>query len=121
MLKGIQYTIPKEDALEKAREGKGDTLTTRDKHLRECFVVARDDADKSAIENEIKSMPNYFADYDTIVHFITAAEFDRDHNAMPHGGLVLRRGNVEINNSIEAIFSHLRPKLEAEVAKILFP
>lgn len=94
VLKGIQYTIPKEDALEKAREGKGDTLTTRDKHLRECFVVARDDADKSAIENEIKSMPNYFADYDTVVHFITAEEFDRDHNAMPHGGLVLRSGSV---------------------------
>lgn len=94
VVKGIQYTVPKEDALEKARSGRGESLTTRDKHLRECFVVAAEDADKAEIERSIVTMPNYFAEYDTVVHFITAEEFDRDHNKMPHGGFVLRSGEV---------------------------
>ncbi len=90
----IQYTIPKDDALAAARRGEGATLTTRDKHLRECFVVAKEGADKAAIEREIATMPNYFDQYDTIVHFIDREEFDRDHGAMPHGGAVLRSGVV---------------------------
>ncbi len=94
VLKGIQYTIPKEAALQKARQGQGDSLTTRDKHLRECFVVAEDGADLGKIENEIKTMPNYFADYDTIVHFVSEAEFNREHTRMSHGGIVLRSGEV---------------------------
>ena len=94
VVKGIQYTVPKQEALDKARSGHGETLTTRDKHLRECFVVAADDADKAEIERQIVTMPNYFDEYDTVVHFITAEEFDRDHNKMPHGGFVLRSGEV---------------------------
>ena len=81
-------------ALDAARRGEGASLTTRDKHLRECFVVAADDADKAEIEREIVTMPNYFDEYDTVVHFISAEEFDRDHTAMPHGGFVLRSGDV---------------------------
>ncbi len=89
-----QYTIPKDEALKKARCGEGDTLTTRDKHLRECFVVAKEGADTTLIENTIKQMPNYFAEYDTVVHFISQEEFDRDHKGIPHGGFVLRSGIV---------------------------
>ena len=94
VLKGVQYTVPKQAALDAARRGEGASLTTRDKHLRECFVVAADDADKAEIEREIVTMPNYFDEYDTVVHFISAEEFDRDHTAMPHGGFVLRSGDV---------------------------
>ena len=83
-----QYTIPKEEALEAVRSGANPDLTTRQKHLRECFVVAAEGADKARIENEIKTMPNYFADYDTIVHFISQEELDRDHSGIPHGGMV---------------------------------
>lgn len=98
----VQYTIPKQDALKAAREGSGETLTTRDKHLRECFVVACDGADKAYIEKTIKEMPNYFADYDTVVHFIDADEFNRDHTDMPHGGFVLRSGeNSGKKNNLE--------------------
>lgn len=107
--KGIQYTIPKQDALDAAREGRGAQLTTRDKHLRECFVVAKDGADKALIEKTIKEMPNYFADYDTIVHFISDEEFDRNHNTIPHGGFVLRSGqsngmkhNLEFSLKLES-------------------
>ncbi|MBE7030120.1 MAG: diaminopimelate dehydrogenase [Ruminococcaceae bacterium] len=91
---GIQYTIPVESAVDAARSGDNPTLTTRQKHLRECFVVAEDGADKAQIEQEIKSMPNYFADYETIVHFITEEELKRDHSAMPHGGFVIRGGGT---------------------------
>nr|WP_296485745.1 diaminopimelate dehydrogenase [uncultured Acetatifactor sp.] len=87
-----QYTIPVEDALKAVRAGENPDLTTRQKHTRECFVVAEEGADKAAIEKEIKTMPNYFADYDTTVHFITAEELRRDHSGIPHGGLVLRSG-----------------------------
>ena len=89
-----QYTIPKEDALDAVRSGSNPELTTRQKHLRECFVVAKEGADLSLIENEIKAMPNYFADYDTIVHFITAEEMARDHSGIPHGGFVIHAGKT---------------------------
>ena len=89
-----QYTIPIESALEAVRSGKNPEFTTREKHLRECFVVAEDGADKARIENEIKTMPNYFADYDTVVHFITMEELKRDHSGIPHGGFVIRTGET---------------------------
>ena len=102
---GKQYTIPVEAALEKVRNGENPELTTRDKHIRECFVVAEEGADKAKIEKEIKEMPNYFADYDTIVHFITEEELARDHSGIPHGGFVIRSGktgwNEEHNHIIE--------------------
>ena len=93
-----QYTIPKDEALSAVRSGSNPELTTREKHLRECFVVAEDGADKSKIENEIKTMPNYFADYDTIVHFISEEELKRDHSGIPHGGFVIRSGKTGFNN-----------------------
>ena len=100
-----QYTIPVEAALEGARSGKNPELTTRDKHIRECFVVAEEGADLSRIENEIKTMPNYFADYDTIVHFISAEEMKKSHSTLPHGGFVIRSGSTgwdkENNHVIE--------------------
>ncbi|MDO4293502.1 MAG: diaminopimelate dehydrogenase [Eubacteriales bacterium] len=87
-----QYTIPVPEALEAVRSGKNPELTTRQKHTRECFVVAKEGADLARIENEIKTMPNYFADYDTTVHFITEEEMKRDHSGLPHGGCVIRTG-----------------------------
>ena len=100
-----QYTIPVESALEAVRSGVCPELTTREKHLRECFVVASDGADKARIEKEIKEMPNYFADYDTTVHFITEEELARDHSGIPHGGFVIRTGKtglgLENNHVIE--------------------
>ncbi len=89
-----QYTIPVESALEAVRSGTCPELTTREKHLRECFVVAEEGADLARIENEIKTMPNYFADYDTTVHFITKEELMRDHAGIPHGGFVIRTGKT---------------------------
>ena len=100
-----QYTIPVEEALAAVRSGSCPELTTRQKHLRECFVVAEDGADLNRIENEIKSMPNYFADYDTTVHFISEEELARDHSGIPHGGFVIRTGKTgfdgENNHVIE--------------------
>ena len=89
---GKQYTIPVEAAMEAVRKGENPELTTREKHTRECFVVAEEGADKAKIEEEIKTMPNYFADYDTTVHFISEEELKRDHSGIPHGGVVLRSG-----------------------------
>ncbi len=89
-----QYTIPVEDAVERVRNGENPELTTREKHTRECFVVAEDGADKERIEEQIKTMPNYFADYDTTVHFITEEEMKRDHSGLPHGGSVLYSGET---------------------------
>ena len=80
---GKQYTIPVEDALKEVRSGSKPELTTRQKHIRECFVVAEEGADKSKIEETIKNMPNYFADYDTTVHFISEEELKRDHRRNP--------------------------------------
>ncbi len=91
---GKQYTIPNEAAVNQIRNGENPELSTREKHLRECFVVAEEGADLERIANEIKSMPNYFADYDTTVHFISEAELEEKHSAMPHGGLVLRSGTT---------------------------
>lgn len=82
-----QYTVPVQNALDAVRRGENPELTVRQKHTRECFVVVEDGADKARIENEIKTMPNYFADYDTTVNFISLEELKRDHNGIPHGGL----------------------------------
>ena len=87
-----QYTIPVESALDSVRQGLEPELTTREKHTRECFVVAEEGADLARIESEIVNMPNYFADYNTTVHFITEEELRRDHSGIPHGGFVLRSG-----------------------------
>jgi len=89
-----QYTIPVDEALEAVRSGANPELSTRQKHTRECFVVAQEGADKARIEHEIKTMPNYFADYDTTVHFISAEELARDHGGIPHGGFVIRCGKT---------------------------
>ena len=101
-----QYTIPKEEALNKVRSGENPDLSTRDKHLRECFVVAADGADLKKIENEIKTMPNYFADYDTIVHFISADELKANHSGIPHGGFVIRSGKTGFNNENSHIIEY---------------
>ena len=92
-----QYTIPVDSALERIRNGETPDFTTREKHTRECFVVAKEGADKERIEREIKTMPNYFADYDTTVHFISQEELNRDHSGIPHGGMVIRSGKTGIN------------------------
>ncbi len=89
-----QYTIPVEEALEAVRSGKNPELSTREKHTRECFVVAEENADLDRIRKEIVSMPNYFADYDTTVHFISEEELNRDHRGIPHGGFVIRTGKT---------------------------
>lgn len=89
-----QYTIPVEEAMESVRSGKNPELTTRQKHRRECFVVAEEGADKERIENEIKTMPGYFADYDTTVNFISEEELEKNHMGMPHGGSVFRSGKT---------------------------
>lgn len=89
-----QYTIPVESALTAVREGKNPMLSTREKHTRECFVVAEEGADLDAIENAIKTMPNYFADYDTTVNFLDEETFKRDHQGIPHGGVVIRSGRT---------------------------
>ena len=100
-----QYTIPVPSALETIRGGETPDLTTREKHTRECFVVAEEGADLAQIEHDIVTMPAYFADYDTTVHFITEEEMKRDHSALPHGGFVIRSGktgwNMEHNHVIE--------------------
>lgn len=89
-----QYTIPLENALKAVRNGETPNLSVREKHLRECFVVAKEGADRAQIEQEIVTMPNYFADYDTVVHFISEEEFNRDHSGCPHGGFVIRSGKT---------------------------
>lgn len=96
---GVQYTIPRDEAIQRVRNGESPELSTREKHLRECYIVAEEGADKASIEREIKEMPNYFADYDTVVHFISEEEMKRDHSSMPHGGMVLRSGRTGENNT----------------------
>lgn len=103
---GKQYTIPVEAALEKVRNGENPTLTTREKHTRECFVVAEEGADLARIEKEIKTMPNYFADYDTTVHFISQEELDKNHAGIPHGGFVIRSGNIGWDGENKAIIEY---------------
>lgn len=97
VLGAVQYTVPTQSALAAVREGGAPTLSTREKHTRECYVVAREGADRAAIEAEIKSMPNYFSDYDTTVNFISLDELKKNHGAMPHGGFVLRSGVTSEN------------------------
>lgn len=89
-----QYTIPVDEALSAVRRGENPTLSTREKHKRECFVVVKEGADKARIEKEIVTMPNYFADYDTTVHFISQAELNEKHGGLPHGGVVIRSGKT---------------------------
>lgn len=91
---GIQYTVPVEQAIEKVRRGDNPELTTREKHVRVCYVVPEEGADRAQIEKTIKEMPNYFADYDTTVHFITEEELKANHSGMPHGGFVIRTGKT---------------------------
>ena len=100
---GKQYTIPIEAAVQAAREGKAGKLTAREKHLRECFVVAKEGADKAKIEKEIKEMPNYFAEYDTTVHFISEEEFIKNHSGMNHGGFVIRNGKTGENDNTDQV------------------
>ncbi len=97
VLDARQYTIPVESAVESVRRGGQPMLTTRQKHTRECFVVAAEGADTARIEREIKTMPNYFEPYDTTVHFISAEEMARDHSGIPHGGCVLRSGTTGVS------------------------
>lgn len=95
----IQYTVPVEDAVERVRSGSEPQLTTRDKHLRECYVVPEEGADLKKIEETIKTMPNYFDDYDTTVTFITEEELKENHSKMPHGGFVIRSGETGTDGS----------------------
>ncbi len=95
-----QYTVPVDAAVERVRAGENPNLTTREKHTRECFVVAKEGADKAKIEQEIKSMPNYFADYDTTVTFISQEELDAKHKGLPHGGSVIYSGKTGENKHV---------------------
>lgn len=101
-----QYTCPVEAALEAVRSGKNPDLTTREKHTREVFVVAKEGADLAKIENEIKTMPNYFSDYDTTVHFIDEEEFNKNHSGLAHGGFVIRSGKTGWNNEHNHIIEY---------------
>ena len=101
-----QYTVPVESALEAVRSGSNPELSTREKHTRECYVVAAEGADKARIENEIKTMPNYFADYDTTVHFISAEELKANHSGIPHGGFVIRCGKTGMNGENDHIIEY---------------
>lgn len=94
----IQYTIPIEDAIERVRNGENPELGIAEKHLRECFVAIEEGADKASIEEQIKTMPNYFSDYHTKVHFITEEELKKNHSKMAHGGFVIHSGNTGDNN-----------------------
>ena len=130
-----QYTIPVPEALDRVRNGENPELTTREKHTRECFVVAEEGADLARIENEIKTMPNYFSDYDTTVHFISAEEMKANHSGLPHGGSVLYSGttsdgtnhvieykltldsNPEFTGSVLVAYARAAAKLNAEGVK----
>ncbi len=101
-----QYTVPVESALAAVRSGAAPELTTREKHTRECFVVAKEGADQARIEQEIKTMPNYFADYDTTVHFISQEELNEKHGGIPHGGFVIRSGKTGINKEHNHIIEY---------------
>ena len=107
-----QYTVPVESVLEKIRNGETPELTTREKHTRECFVVAEEGADLARIEKEIVTMPNYFSDYDTTVHFISEEEMKRDHSTLPHGGFVIRNGRTGWNKENAHVIEY-RLKLDS--------
>lgn len=102
----IQYTIPVDSAMERVRNGENPELTTREKHTRECYVVLEEGADPVKVENEIKTMPNYFDEYDTTVHFITEEELKKNHSKMPHGGFVIRSGKTGLNNETNQIIEY---------------
>ncbi len=104
VLDAKQYTIPVPEALDAVRSGSNPQLSTRQKHTRECFVVAKEGADLAKIETEIKTMKNYFDEYDTTVHFISMEEFTRDHSAIPHGGFVIRSGKTGYERENTEIF-----------------
>lgn len=101
-----QYTVPVEAAVSAVRACENPELTTRQKHTRECYVVAEEGADRERIEREIKTMPNYFADYDTTVHFITQEELEREHAGIPHGGMVLRTGKTGVNREHDHVIEY---------------
>lgn len=109
-IKGVkdarQYTVPVQAAIDAVRRGDAPELTTRQKHLRECYVVAEEGADLERIENEIKTMPNYFADYDTTVTFISEEEMRRDHSELPHGGVVIRTGRTGLNKEHKHVIEY---------------
>ncbi len=100
VLDAKQYTVPIEEAMDRVRSGENPTLSTREKHKRVCYVVAEEGADLERIEREIKEMPNYFADYDTTVHFVSEETLEKEHSAMPHGGFVIRSGNTGENKQV---------------------
>ena len=104
VLDARQYTVPIDSALEAVRDGKNPTFTARQMHKRECYVVAKEGADLVRIEKEIKEMPNYFADYDTTVNFITLEELKKNHNGIPHGGFVIRSG--ETSNNVKHVIEY---------------
>ncbi|MBR5439243.1 MAG: diaminopimelate dehydrogenase [Clostridia bacterium] len=106
VLDARQYTVPVESALESVRNGENPTLTTRQKHLRECYVVAKDGADLNKIETQIKTMPNYFADYDTTVNFISQEELIKNHSGMPHGGSVIRTGSTGLEDENSCLIEY---------------
>jgi len=101
-----QYTIPVEEAVERVRNGENPSLTTRQKHIRECFVVAENGYDLKKIEDQIKTMPNYFADYETIVHFISEEEMKANHSGLPHGGIVVRSGKTGLNGENSQVIEY---------------
>ena len=106
VLDARQYTVPVENSLKMVRNGENPELTTAEKHTRECFVVAKEGADKARIENEIKTMPNYFSDYHTTVTFITAEEMKKNHSKLPHGGFVIRTGSTGANNENKHVIEY---------------
>ena len=106
VLDARQYTIPVDKALSSVRAGENPDLTTRQKHTRECFLVAKEGADLKKIENDIVTMPNYFSDYDTTVHFISQEELDKNHKGIPHGGIVFRSGSTGFDNSNKHIIEY---------------
>lgn len=107
-----QYTVPVPESLEAVRNGETPALTTRQKHTRECYVVAKEGADKAKIENEIKTMPNYFADYDTTVNFVSQEELNKNHGGIPHGGFVIRNGKTGLSGEHNHVVEY-RIKLDS--------
>ena len=103
---GIQYTVPIEESVNRVRKGENPKLSTREKHLRECYVVAEEGANKEEIEKEIKNMKNYFDEYDTTVNFVTEEELKKNHSKMPHGGFVLRSGKTGLNGENNEIIEY---------------
>ena len=102
----VQYTVPIEEAIDRVRNGENPVLQTKEKHLRECYVVLEEGTDSKKVEDEIKNMPNYFADYHTIVHFITEEDLKEKHSKMPHGGFVIRSGKTGIDENTNQIIEY---------------